>query len=223
METRPLSSLRQIEAAARSLFDPEVAIAATDPAQDHPLWQAEASAVARAVPKRRREFAAGRAAARTAMADLGIAPCPIPAFSDRAPHWPWGLAGSITHTDSLCLAVLSDRHLSLGIDLEEAEPLPDDLVPEICSPQELALLPRPYGHLTRLIFSAKESAYKAQYPLTGQVLSFADFEVRLMPQKTRFTATFQRAVPPFVAGAVLEGGFARAAGHLVTGVALAPR
>ncbi|RIJ02750.1 4-phosphopantetheinyl transferase, partial [Clavibacter nebraskensis] len=66
------------------------------PAGEHPLHPAEAGAVARAVPSRRREFAATRACARTALAALagdatGAAAVAIPKGRGGDPVWPRGV------------------------------------------------------------------------------------------------------------------------------------
>src|ERR1700730_18709662 len=68
------------------------------PAELHP---AEAEDVARAVPKRIAEFAAGRACARAALAEFGVREFALRAAPDRQPLWPEGFIGSIAHTAGL--------------------------------------------------------------------------------------------------------------------------
>ena len=165
-----------VRAALRQMLGPHAGIGVTDPAQDAALWDEEAAAVARAVPKRRTEFAAGRCAARAAMAEIGFAPAAIPQGPDRAPTWPSGVSGSIAHCDTCCVSVvaLKEHHQTLGVDIEPATPLSPDLFAVICTPAERAWLagePDP-GLAAKMIFSAKEAVYKAQYPLTGKVIGF---------------------------------------------------
>lgn len=139
------------------------------------LFPEERVAVSRAIPARVAEFAGGRTAARAAMAQLGLPPCAIPARPDRTPHWPKGVVGSISHAGPLCIAVVgrSADWRMIGVDLEPDHPLPRDLVPEIATPDELALLaPLPEALAATRIFSAKEAAYKAQYPLTEALFGF---------------------------------------------------
>src|SRR3984893_9355145 len=69
-----------------------------DPVELHP---AEAEYVARAVPKRIAEFAAGRACARAALAEFGVREFALRAAPDRQPLWPEGFIGSIAHTAGL--------------------------------------------------------------------------------------------------------------------------
>lgn len=165
-----------VRAALRQMLGPHAGIGATDPRQMVPLWDEETAAVARAIPKRRAEFAAGRSAARAAMAEIGIAPVAIPQGRDRAPLWPAGLAGSIAHCDTCCIAAvaLHGHYAALGVDIEPATRLATDLIEVICTPAERAWLgnqPDP-GLAAKVIFSAKEAVYKAQYPLTGKVIGF---------------------------------------------------
>lgn len=211
---------------------PEGAVcAATDPGRDRPAPRfGEAAAVARARPGRQREFAAGRAAAARAMAALGLPPAPLPAGADRAPVWPPGLVGSIAHDGRVCLAALArqDRCAGIGIDVEPDAPLPADLLAAVCTETERAHLARlpaaEAGRAARLAFSAKESLYKCQYPLTGRVLEFDEVEIFCEgpagAARGRFAARLCRAAGPFPAGARFAGQFARAAGLLVTLVAL---
>ena len=65
--------------------------------------------MARAVPQRRREFFAGRLAAHRAMEALGHLPEPVPMGQDRAPVWPQGLVGSISHGAGACAAMYGQK------------------------------------------------------------------------------------------------------------------
>ena len=161
------------------MLGPAVGIGVTDPADTiDDLWDVKNPAMARAIPKRRYEFAAGRRAARAAMVSLGLPPAAIPQGSDRAPVWPAGITGSIAHCDQVCIAVVSQNHRSIGIDIEPATPLADDLIPLICTGAEQAWLSETArGHLAKQIFSAKEAVYKAQYPLTGRIIGFDDLNL----------------------------------------------
>jgi 4'-phosphopantetheinyl transferase EntD len=131
------------------------------------LYPEEAAHVARSRAPRRAEFAAGRLAARRALRALGRPACAIPAAPDRAPLWPEGLSGSISHAAGLAVAVLALRpdHPLLGLDIEAAEPLEPALIAEICRPEERAALPPgSEGLAARRVFSGKEALYKAHYP-----------------------------------------------------------
>ncbi|GAA0912423.1 4'-phosphopantetheinyl transferase family protein [Streptomyces thermoalcalitolerans] len=152
-----------------------------------PLYPEERALVARAVDKRRREFTGVRACARRAMEKLGVPPQPVLPGERGAPRWPDGLTGSMTHCDGYRAAALARTTdlASLGIDAEPHAPLPEDVLPTVALPAEqrrladLAVL-HPDVHWDRLLFSAKESVYKAWFPLTGAWLDFmeADIEIR---------------------------------------------
>jgi 4'-phosphopantetheinyl transferase EntD len=151
---------------------------------DTPLQPGEEALVARAVTKRRREFTAVRACARHAMEKLGVPPQPVLTGEGGAPRWPDGLVGSMTHSDGYCAAALARAvHLaSLGIDAEPHSALPDDVVPFVLLPEEADRLRglaerRPEIHWDRILFSAKESVYKAWYPLTGKWLDFTEADI----------------------------------------------
>lgn len=207
-----------IEAALAELFPPSVAVAAVPITTDHfPLDPAEAHAVLGAVPARRAEFAAGRLAARRAMAALGLPPASIPMGLDREPLWPAGLEGSIAHASGIAVAVVRAGR-PLGIDIEEDAPLEPDLWPVICTPDELAHLPlEDRGRFVRQIFSAKEAAYKAQFPLTRSLIGFDMLILRL--EGGGFTARFRHSVGGLVAGHELRGRRLLAEGLILTGVA----
>ncbi|MEC3861300.1 4'-phosphopantetheinyl transferase superfamily protein [Mesobacterium sp. TK19101] len=186
-------------------LSPVFCTGAADPHEDDDgLYPIEAAAVVRAVDKRRREFAAGRRAARCAMRKMGHAPQPVPAGDDRAPVWPRGLAGSISHTDFAALGIVSCQAetRTVGVDIEADQPIDPALVPEICTPEELDIGAPDDLTAARRIFSAKEAAYKAQFPLTATIFGFDGLHISAL-DATTLEARFTRDVPPFRAGDVL--------------------
>ena len=149
-----------------------------------PLWPEEENWVCNAVASRRQEFAAGRAAARTALARLGAPQAAIPVNPDRTPAWPHGFVGSITHCHGFCGAVVArERDVQgLGFDAEPAEPLPEGVGRIIYDEDEAAhfsALPAMNGlDWPKLAFSAKEAFYKCFFPLARMPLNFRDVQVR---------------------------------------------
>jgi len=211
----------------RALFPIDVAVAVSDPHAEHtPRFAAEAQAVARATTRRRREFLAGRAAAHRAMAQIGGAVSPVLAGADRAPVWPEGITGSISHSARTCLAVVAETRdtPALGIDIEDEAPLDPALVAEICTlPERAWLSTRPEalrGRLAKLIFSAKECAYKCQFMLSREMLDFGDLEITADLETGQFEATFARDLPGFARGTWLSGRYAFAAGQVITAMAM---
>ncbi len=210
------------------IFGRDVRFAQGDPRLDwRGLLPGEEASVAKATEKRRREFSAGRILGRRAMSELGFGAAPILAGADRAPVWPAGVAGSISHCEDWCIAAvarLADGFLSIGVDIEPALSLDDDLVGDICGEGErdwLAMQPAPNrGVLARAIFSAKECAYKCQYPLSRTLLDYHAMSVSIDLAASTFTARFEVDAGPFRAGDRLEGRISLDRDHIVTGMTL---
>jgi 4'-phosphopantetheinyl transferase EntD len=178
------------------VLPPHVAAAeALADATAEPLFPEEAEVVARAVDKRRREFTSGRRCARRALALLGIPAVSVPRGAEGAPHWPLGVVGSITHCDGYCAAAVAraSRIAALGIDAEPHEALPSGVLDLIALPGEQERLSKLAGYAYeiwgRLLFSAKESVYKAWFPLTQRRLSFLDVDISIDPSGGTFAAS----------------------------------
>ena len=193
------------------LLDPAVAVCEGEIATAAgPLFEEEHAALTNAVPRRRSEFVAGRTLARGAMRKLGLAPCSLPSLPDRTPAWPAAIIGSITHADGYCAAAVAERSRGLqaiGIDIEPAEPLPEELMSTVLTPVEAAAIAsRPdAGLLARAIFSAKESAFKCQFTLSREMLEHEDLVVMLAPSLQGFEVRLQRPVGAFDRSLVLAG------------------
>lgn len=167
---------------------------------------AEADLVARAPESRRREFGTARACARRALARFGVAPAPLLAGPHREPLWPAGFTGSITHCDAYrAAAVARCRDVrTLGIDAEPHDALPGDVLALVARPEERRWLAQaPAGtHWDRLLFSAKESVYKAWFPLGRGWLGFEDASVEIDVARGTFQA---RLLPARRDGRVPDG------------------
>jgi 4'-phosphopantetheinyl transferase EntD len=180
----------------RDLLPPLVAVAegAIDTVAGT-VWPEEAEQVARAVARKRAEFAAGRVLARRALLVLGGPQGPIRRGDAGAPEWPSGFTGSITHTrDYAAAAVASLEAIAgVGIDAEETRRLTRELEAYMFTPDEILRSltgrdPEEWQAMAALMFCAKEAYYKAQRPLTGQWLNFPDVEVDVDPRTGDFEA-----------------------------------
>ncbi len=185
-----------------------------------PLFPAEESAVAKAVPTRRSEYAAVRACARIALRRLGVPVEAVPTGPGRAPVWPQGIVGSMTHCEGYRAAAVASAEdwSGLGIDAEVWAPLPPEVVEMVMSLSERSALGAvdPAVCPDRVLFSAKESVYKVWYPMTSSWLGFEDVEVMLGD------GTFVARIGPAGLGTdVLHGRWAVGEGLIVTAVALA--
>jgi 4'-phosphopantetheinyl transferase EntD len=164
------------------------AVEAFDDPPDAVLFPEEEAVVAAAVDKRRREFTTARVCARAALASLGLPATPILPGQRGAPGWPEGVVGSMTHCAGYRAAALAhDRDaLTIGIDAEVHEALPVGVLDLVSLPAERARLRQlsadePGVCWDRLLFSVKESVYKAWFPLTRTWLDFEEAEVTLDP------------------------------------------
>jgi 4'-phosphopantetheinyl transferase EntD len=205
--------------AAEGLLPESIALGVADP-RDPPygLWQTET--LGPVVPKRLAEFSAGRRAARAALRKLGAPECAIPSSTDRAPVWPRGIVGSISHTDTTCVSIVSKSSQwgGLGVDIEVARPLDGDLVASILVPEDLSSCQNPL--LPTLIFAIKEAVYKAQYPITKLLFGFDAIGVSL--NSDRFTARFLSTQGHFRTGDQITGRWALAGGHVLAIAAIPP-
>jgi 4'-phosphopantetheinyl transferase EntD len=227
------SSLAEIDAEARGLawiFGAlpvlvEEQRLGTEPPAVHPL---EAADVAAAVLRRRVEFATGRACARRALARLGVGGFVLRNGSDRAPRWPEGVVGSITHTGDVpggtcAVAVASTRDvLALGLDAETGASLSPELWPDVLTPSERRWLngapEASRSRLARLAFSAKECFFKAQFPRTRRFLAFEDVEISVDVSASAFEARVVRGAPGGPEGP--EGPFMECRGRYLDGADL---
>jgi 4'-phosphopantetheinyl transferase EntD len=133
--------------------------------------------------RRRRASGAARLAARAALAALGgPADAALPRSPGRFPVWPQGFVGSLAHDETTAVAAVARRAdvAALGVDVEPAAPLPDDVAEIVLFGAE-----RTDPALGRLIFCAKEAAYKAINPLDGAALEYEDIAVDLVSNQAR--------------------------------------
>lgn len=186
---------------------------------DPALFPEEEPYVAGAVEKRRREFTAGRSCARQALAGLGIPAVAVLPGPRREPRWPAGVIGSLTHCQGYSAAAVAYRGTvaALGIDAEPDMPMPEGVLEQVAGMAELEGLSHlPVGvNWGRLLFSAKESVYKAWYPATGRWLGFEDVHVDFCPVSGSWTARL--LVPEPIAA--FRGRFLSQEGLLLTAVA----
>ncbi len=166
------------------------------------LFPDEEALLVRAVDKRRREFGTGRHCARRALAALGVAPVPILPGDAGAPRWPPGVVGSITHCSGYRAAAVAFARevITIGVDAEPDQPLPDGVLGLISLPGERARLgdlaaAAPGTSWDRLLFSAKESVYKAWFPLARRWLGFEDADITIGATDGTFQARLLVAAP----------------------------
>ena len=137
------------------------------------------------------DFETGRECAREALQKLGCATTAIPAGVSGEPLWPEGIVGSITHTREYCAAAaasVNEVH-NLGIDAELHCGLKEGILEIIANADEMQMIRQlPKGiYWDAVLFSAKESIYKAWFP-SGGPLGWEDVSVVFHPENGTFSA-----------------------------------
>ena len=207
-----------------SLYGPDIVVETAIPALvNEQLFPEERAYIARAVETRQAQFGTARVCARRALARLGVAPCALVPKSDRSPCWPRGIKGSIAHTERHCAVALTDVHqiVALGLDIESSSPLAAGLEELICTQAERRWLRRydrnAMGWLGPLVFSAKESFYKCQFPITETILDFKDVELTFDLDAARFVvADLRPDIPQRSILLRIEGKLCRTTDLIVT-------
>ncbi|GAA2455327.1 4'-phosphopantetheinyl transferase [Streptomyces mauvecolor] len=189
------------------------------------LFPQERALVAGVAAGRRREFTTVRHCARLALKRLGVPPAALVPDEWGAPGWPAGIAGSMTHCRGYRAAVVARRSSvqALGIDAEPHRPLREGVLGAVARPEERAALAGLGGTIAwdRLLFSAKEAAYKAWSPGAraggARPRSLHDIRVTLHPADGRFRAEI---LPGHPEAAHLEGRWLAATDLLLTSVSV---
>lgn len=202
----------------------------SEPALAEPLFAEEEVTIARAVDKRRVEFALGRTAARRALGELGVPPVALPQRKDRAVEWPAEAWGSITHADGICIAIAARRsdHAGIGIDAELKERVRRDLWRHIATEREVAWLESALDQdvaaaRATLLFSAKEAFYKAQFCVTQAWVGFHDAELTFDASGAFEVRLLVDVADKLAKGSRFEGRYGMLAQHVLTGLVLPPR
>lgn len=136
--------------------------------------------IRKAVAKRKSEYLAGRYLAKLALADKGINNFKLLSDDNRCPLWPNGITGSISHTQNIAFCVLANNANSkgLGVDVEywikkQSESLIQDSIIDDSEKHLIENSALPFNQGFTLVFSAKESLFKALYPQIGRYFGFS--------------------------------------------------
>lgn len=176
-----------------------------------------------AVDKRQAEYLAGRCLAGLAMQHLGGKSGSLPVGQDHAPDWPVGFAGSISHCDGHCVCLVTDQpRTTCGIDIER---FADDTCLNGILHQALLWMERRFlmnflnSDVTRtatLFFSAKETLFKALYPIVKRYFDFEDACVCQLEEE-KLTVELMRDLHwSLPIGTVFTIGFKYCTDHVLT-------
>ncbi len=181
--------------------------------------------LARAVPKRRAEYLAGRVLARQLLAPLGFVDFTLARGEDRAPQWPAGIAGALSHNSNTALCTVHRESGLGGVGLDVETLLSDERAEElwgaIVSPTEREALLRealPFNALLTLTFSAKESLFKTLYPQVRCYFDFLDARMTAVDvQRQTFVLELLKTLTPHCpAGRRFSGRFWREGDDVTT-------
>lgn len=186
-----------------------------------------------AVAKRQGEFLAGRLAARLALRPYGLGDEIVAIGQDRAPRWPVGMEGSISHSRLLglgmALCAVRPGRAGLGLDLEAWLDMSQahQLWPGILDKEEWGRLASgaaaadlSLAEGLTLVFSAKESLFKALYPRVGRYFDFLDASWSAMEAQTLRLSLKTALAPDLPAGWHCALHWQRLPGGLLTLLAL---
>jgi 4'-phosphopantetheinyl transferase EntD len=220
--------LRELtDPAFATLLEPPVAFACTHQFSEiGPLSAEERSYLIDATSQRYVEFATGRRCAISALKSLGIDTPSLGRRRERLPAWPKGTLGSITHCEGLCAAAVSLTKVTrfLAIDAEPNESLPSGVLERIGLPNEVEQLKllgtKEHLHcsLDRVLFSAKESVFKALYPEVNIYFGFEDVEIEFEAGAERFSAQLSELLQTLTGIARMQGTFVFTPAHVMTAV-----
>lgn len=219
----------ELEAAVAALFSPGIVVDVAEIALvDAALFAEELAYLSSAVTKRRAEFGTARISARRAMLGLGVHAGALVPHSDRSPHWPPGIVGSISHTDrwSVVAVARASDVTTLGLDLEPERRLDPAVIEAVCTSAERVALNRDGrgDDDAVILFAAKEAFYKAQYPITRTFLAFEAVAIDLDRAAGRFEArTTGRATALPEAFDRVQGAYCRTAGIVACAVEIPAR
>lgn len=137
--------------------------------------------------RRQMTFAGGRWAIREALKKMGVHfPLAIASNSRGAPGVPQNLRLSLAHKDDVvCVLVQRGEQFELGVDVEHADAVGEDIESKIMTDKEQKRLrTRPATEHVRersICFAVKEALYKALDPYVQRYVDFREVEVTTSP------------------------------------------
>lgn len=202
----------------------------------HPqLFDHYALAMPQGAIKRQAEFLAARLCAGEALRlQTGRAQLPRQQADSRIPLWPAHSCGSLSHSHSICAAIVGQSRSwqSLGLDIEK--PLSAQRAQRIATTVLSAKEYTTYEQLdsglraryVTLVFSLKESLFKALNPLTGSYFGFQDaqvLELDLTEQGHALLRLSKDLSAQWPAGSELSGQFSQLHGSTLSLVGVSSR
>jgi len=184
------------------------------------LFPEELEVVKDAGPARKFEYSTGRHIARRLLSEMGFEPGPILRDESGRPLWSAEVKGSITHKGKICMVALSrsDRYQSLGTDIEEVEPLEQDVWKVFTTEAELTGLTEQgisEAEAINIVFSVKETLYKCAYPMfdvgtttfVDEKISYRRVDTDLLEAICSYNSLFFRVIVRFGPKLIISVGY----------------
>lgn len=176
------------------------------------------------LPQRRAQYFAGRLCTTRALISLGAKDTQVATSAERAPIWPQGVVGSISHSNDYAIAMTGEAKLFnyIGVDIEiRQEKIFNELASEFTSPGEqsyLSSLMMDYDLALLITFSAKESLFKALWPQLRFFFGFASARIikiddRDLTFTLQLTCTLSQSI---CSGMLFEGQYYLMDNNLLT-------
>jgi len=146
---------------------------------DHPLK------IAQARVERKNEYLCGRVLAQAVLNHHFGLDQPITSMYEPLPIWPNHVLGSISHSQNKLIVALSNNAIYLGVDIEHwvTSEFAQESAHLVLTPSEFDLWKNKaaeffdFARYVSLIFSIKESLYKAVYPTAKQYIDFLEASI----------------------------------------------
>lgn len=146
---------------------------------EHPLK------IAQARVERKNEYLCGRVLAQAVLNHHFGLDQLITSMHEPLPIWPTHVLGSISHSKNKLIVALSNNAVYLGIDIEHwvTSEFAQESAHLVLTPSEFDLWKSKaceffdFAHYVSLIFSIKESLYKAIYPTAKQYIDFLEASI----------------------------------------------
>lgn len=176
-----------------------------------------------AVNKRKSEFFAGRYCAKQALAEYNINDYTIYALKNRAPSWPKGYIGSISHTSDSAYSIVAKNTEYSGIGLDAEYTLSNQQIIDI---RKIITIDSEFNFIQKnpldiniaftLVFSAKESLFKALNPIVDKFFNFLDVRIiELSINKFRLSLSIDLS-DVYKKGHTFEGHYLLNEGQVIT-------
>ena len=160
-------------------------------------------------------FVSGRRCIRALQKQLNLSKFELPT-GEFGPIWPSNLVGSISHSRELAVATILRDAVGVGIDIEYERRLRVDAVRRVATREECSRYSAVPDFDWTLLFSAKESVFKAFSPLARRYIGFQEVELLLDVATQSFSVRYLGNTVDKSLIEKAEGHWRTLADHLIT-------